>query len=161
MLHICSCFFQTRNKWEEQACSPGSASVTQKNRRLLCTRPRHDWNSAALAALANLGRPKLLFIVQSNGQFQINVIAKLPTASLEVFLSADYGSKTKKIATKLVCKSSVLFYEKTRKVWFTEGKWLLHGFYHLCFLSWLISSLNETKYFPQWQHIKNKLGFVI
>lgn len=32
----------------------------------------------AAAAAANLDWPKLLFIVQSNGQFQINVIAKLP-----------------------------------------------------------------------------------
>ena len=35
----------------------------------------------AATAAANLGWPKLLFIVQSNGQFQINVIAKLPAVS--------------------------------------------------------------------------------
>lgn len=81
----------------------------------------HDWNSAALAALANLSRPKLLFIVQSNGQFQINVIAKLPTVSSEVFLLVEYRYKAMEDSYEIGMQvSAFVLWKDKDKAWFIE-----------------------------------------
>lgn len=74
-----------------------------------CTRLKRNWNSTAAAAAANFGWPKLLFIVQSNRQFQINVIANLPAVR---FFFSD--AKQWKLSRKLACKSVLPFYKKTK-----------------------------------------------
>lgn len=74
---------------------------------LSCTRLKCSWNSTAAAA--NLGWPKLLFIVQSTKQFQIKVIAKL--SAVRYFYS---DAKQWKLSSKLACKLVLPFYKKTK-----------------------------------------------